>query len=80
MTFVCVTITEDRVGFWKYYFTVHMNEKFDKLIPERMLNTDLEFEYVHSSETVSWKQRFDDWQERMPHMQYIHVCPWQMPT
>ncbi|XP_072045372.1 sulfotransferase 4A1-like [Amphiura filiformis] len=39
---------EDRVGFWKYYFTVHMNEKFDKLLPERMYDTDLEFEYVAS--------------------------------
>lgn len=43
---ISLLIAEDRVGFWKYYFTVHMNEKFDKLLPERLYNTDLEFRYV----------------------------------
>ena len=38
--------TEDRVGFWKYYFTVHMNEKMNKLLPEKFTEVDLDFDYT----------------------------------
>ncbi|XP_022079124.1 sulfotransferase 4A1-like isoform X2 [Acanthaster planci] len=38
---------EDRVGYWKYYFTVHMNEKFDKILPDRLsASTGLDFQYT----------------------------------
>ena len=38
--------SEDRVGFWRYYFTVHMNDKINKLLPDKLKDADLEFDYM----------------------------------
>ncbi|XP_041452918.1 sulfotransferase 4A1-like [Lytechinus variegatus] len=37
---------EDRVGFWRYYFTVHMNDKMNKLLPDKLKDADMEFDYT----------------------------------
>ncbi|XP_033102015.1 sulfotransferase 4A1-like isoform X2 [Anneissia japonica] len=36
---------EDRVGQWKSYFTVIMDEKFDELLPEKLKRSTLQFDY-----------------------------------
>ncbi|XP_071942756.1 sulfotransferase 4A1-like [Antedon mediterranea] len=36
---------EDRVGQWKSYFTVLMDEKFDEFLPEKLKRSTLQFDY-----------------------------------
>ncbi|PIK51189.1 putative sulfotransferase 4A1 [Apostichopus japonicus] len=36
---------EDRVGYWKYHFTIHINEKFEKLYPDKLKDSDLTFDF-----------------------------------
>lgn len=38
-------IVEDRVGYWKYHFTIHINEKFEKLYPDKLKDSDLTFDF-----------------------------------
>ncbi|XP_070545111.1 sulfotransferase 4A1-like [Ptychodera flava] len=36
---------EDRVGYWKNMFTVAMNEKFERIYPQKMKNIALQFDF-----------------------------------